>query len=40
MEEIREVKLSGKHGGIAKVSAVDFERVSIMFNFQQCHLAQ
>lgn len=28
MEEIREIKLSGKHGGIAKVSAVDFERVS------------
>lgn len=28
MEEIHEIKLSGKHGGVAKVSAVDFERVS------------
>ena len=28
MEEIREIKLSGKHGGVAKVSAVDFDRVS------------
>ena len=28
MEEIREINLSGKHGGVAKVSAVDFDRVS------------
>ena len=28
MEETRNIQLSGKHGGVAKVSAVDFDRVS------------